>query len=161
VSIGNGRPAKRGLDVAAPCPAALLCPTIARSPASTFWSKPMSDVSEAKRLYEDARKRAAMPPLPEKRLLEIARAKVAFAKMMMKNGPEPRQFGFHRAATTPWLAMPTPIKAEPAAPLSIIDSMEARLWSPGCTAFWLHPERWADVPYGANGHLEPFWMHLP
>lgn len=37
---------------------------------------------------------------------------------------------------------------------------ERELWAAGKSAFWLHPDRWVDVPIDDRGHLEPFWMSL-
>ena len=99
--------------------------------------------------------------LPEKRMLEIARAKVAFAEEM-KHGPRLRRT-FTAAPTTEWLAMPLPRSKAVAAETgqSVIDRLEDEAYARDPTLFWLWPERW-EVPLRRETQRPDwFWMHIP
>lgn len=115
-------------------------------------------LDEALAIYREARRRAGLPTLPEKRMREIARAKVAFAKAMRE--PPRKRFGFYRTdQTTEWLAMPT--RAPVVDDRAVIDRLEDEAYERDPTLFWLWPDRW-NVPLRKESQRPDFfWLYLP
>lgn len=104
-------------------------------------------------IYEIDRIHAGLPPLPAHRIRAIAKGKIALARTLR----EQRQQSARRAINSESI----PSRARTRDPLpSVQDRLDAALWSPGSTAFWLDPDRWHGVPMGRDGRLEPFWLHL-
>lgn len=111
-------------------------------------------------MYAHARHRAGLSPLPTRRIREIAKGKIALARDFEKNGKRRQRLG--RRANYQPISPPPARTREVAAPsaTTVQDQLEAALWTPGCSAFWLDPDRWHGVPMGADGRLDAFWLHL-
>lgn len=127
----------------------------------------MSRLTDKMIEYEIARIRAGLPPLPSSRIRQIAKAKIALAdhlkgclKINFYPDPTPTEAFTKAYAEARAQRMMHESESAPGQSSSGRDQLEARLWSLGCTAFWLDPDRWHGVPMAPNGHMEPFWMHL-
>lgn len=127
-------------------------------------------IQAAMAIYAASRRRAGLKTLSSRRIREIARGKIALARDLGRK-PKRRARKFRldpqslKVVEIPNSQQdsPTCARARDAAALSAItvqDQLDAALWSPGCSAFWLDPDRWHGVPIGADGRLEAFWLHL-
>lgn len=116
----------------------------------------MTEIQATACLYAQARRDAGLKPLSYKRIREIAKAKIALAKELGKKRRNSADIAIIRRVS------PTRARGREAlvSAISVEDQLAERLWSPGCSAFWLDPDRWHGVPMGADGRLEPFWLHL-